>query len=394
MPNTVCMNSSRRVEGIAPFHVMDILARAKALEAQGRDIIHLEIGEPDFPAPQPVLDAVMAAMKTHGMHYTPALGLPELRQAIAGFYRDRYRVDIPASRIAVTPGASGALMLALGAMLDASDEILMADPGYPCNRHFARFIDAVAVPVPVSPETAFQLTPELVERHWTQKTKAVLLVTPSNPTGTLAHDEDIRGIARLCLQRSAALIVDEIYHGLVYGAAPQTALAHSDQIFVVNSFSKYFHMTGWRLGWVAAPVWAMNGIERLAQNLYLAASTPAQFGALAAFGEDSFTILEARRLELQARRDFLAPALKDMGFVLPVVPDGAFYLYADVSRFTRDSFEFSHRLLEEAGVAITPGLDFGDVSPERYVRFAYTRPLSMLEEAVTRIQRFVARNQA
>lgn len=384
------MNNSRRVEGIAPFHVMDILARAKALEAQGRDIIHLEIGEPDFPTPQPVLDAAIAAMKNGDVHYTPALGLPELRQAIAGFYRSRYKVEVPASRIAVTPGASGALMLALGAVLDEGDEMLMADPGYPCNRHFARFIDVLPVGVPVRPDTSFQLTPGLVERHWTPKTRAVLLASPSNPTGTLARDEDIREIARLCEDRNALLIVDEIYHGLIYGAAPQTALAHSDQIFVVNSFSKYFHMTGWRLGWLAAPDWAMNGIERLAQNLYLAAPTPAQFGALAAFSKENMEILESRRLELMARRDYLAPALREIGFGLPVMPDGAFYLYADISRFADDSFAFTARLLEEAGVAITPGLDFGVVLPERYVRFAYTRPLPVLEEAVSRIRRFVA----
>lgn len=384
------MNNSRRVESIAPFHVMDILARAKALEAQGRDIIHLEIGEPDFPTPQPVLDAAIAAMKNGDVHYTPALGLPELREAITGFYRDRYKLAIPASRIAVTPGASGALMLVLGVALDAGDEVLMADPGYPCNRHFARFIDVLPVGVPVGPDTSFQLTPGLVERHWTPKTRAVLLASPSNPTGTLARDEDIRGIARLCEDRNALLIVDEIYHGLIYGAAPQTALAHSDQIFVVNSFSKYFHMTGWRLGWLAAPDWAMNGIERLAQNLYLAAPTPAQFGALAAFSKENMEILESRRLELMARRDYLAPALREIGFGLPVMPDGAFYLYADISRFADDSFAFAARLLEEAGVAITPGLDFGEVLPERYVRFAYTRPLPVLEEAVSRIRRFVA----
>lgn len=372
---------------------MDILARAKALEAQGRDIIHLEIGEPDFPTPEPVVRAAMHAILSGDMHYTPALGLPELRQAIARFYRNRYAVEIPASRIAVTPGASGALMLALGVVLDAGDEVLMADPGYPCNRHFARFIDASPVAVPVGPDTSFQLTPALVEQHWTPKTGAVLLASPSNPTGTLARDEDIRDIARLCLERNAVLIVDEIYHGLVYGAAPQTALAHSDQVFVVNSFSKYFHMTGWRLGWLAAPDWAMNDIERLAQNLYLAAPTPAQYGALAAFGDDNLAILESRRLELQARRDFLAPELKETGFGLPVMPEGAFYLYADVGRFTADSFEFARRLLEEAGVAITPGLDFGEVSPERYVRLAYTRPLSVLEEAVNRIRRFVAGKQ-
>lgn len=387
------MNNSKRVEGIAPFHVMDILARAKALEAQGRDIIHLEIGEPDFPTPEPVVRAAMQAIQSGDIHYTPALGLPELRQSISGFYRSRYQVEVPASRIAVTPGASGALMLALGVALDAGDEVLMADPGYPCNRHFARFIDVLPVAVPVGPDTSFQLTPGLVEQHWTSKTRAVLLASPSNPTGTLARDEDIREIARLCLERNVVLIVDEIYHGLVYDAAPQTALAHSDQIFVVNSFSKYFHMTGWRLGWLAAPDWAMNGIERLAQNLYLAAPTPAQFGALAAFSKENMELLESRRLELMARRDYLAPALRGIGFGLPVMPDGAFYLYADISRFADDSFAFAARLLEEAGVAITPGLDFGVVLPERYVRFAYTRPLPVLEEAVSRIRRFVASKQ-
>lgn len=388
------MNNSKRVEGIASFHVMDILARAKALEAQGRDIIHLEIGEPDFPTPEPVVRAAMQAIQSGDIHYTPALGLPELRQSISGFYRSRYQVEVPASRIAVTPGASGALMLALGVALDAGDEVLMADPGYPCNRHFARFIDGLPVAVPVGPDTSFQLTPGLVEQHWTSKTRAVLLASPSNPTGTLARDEDIREIARLCLERNAVLIVDEIYHGLVYGAAPQTALAHSDQIFVVNSFSKYFHMTGWRLGWLAAPDWAMNGVDRLAQNLYLAAPTPAQFGAMAAFGTENMGILESRRLELMARRDYLAPALRGIGFGLPVMPDGAFYLYADISRFADDSFAFAARLLEEAGVAITPGLDFGVVSPGRYVRFAYTRPLPVLEEAVSRIRRFVSGKQA
>jgi aspartate/methionine/tyrosine aminotransferase len=385
--------ASIRATRIAPFHVMDILARARALEAQGRDIIHLEIGEPDFPTPQPVLDAAIAAISGGNVHYTPALGLPELRAAIAGFYRDRYQIDVAASRIAVTPGASGALMLALGVALDAGDEILLADPGYPCNRHFARFVDAVPVPVPVGPETAFQLTADLLRRQWTTRTRAVLLASPSNPTGTLARDDDIGGIAGLCLEREATLIVDEIYHGLVYGAAPQTALAHSDQIFVVNSFSKYFHMTGWRLGWLAAPGWAMDAIERLAQNLFLAPPTPAQHGALAAFGEANLQILELRRAELQARRDYLAPALRALGFGLPAMPEGAFYLYADVSRFATDSFAFAASLLEQAGVAITPGLDFGDVTPERYVRFAYTQPLSRLDEATGRIRLFLESGQ-
>ena len=387
------MNISRRAQGIAPFHVMDILARAKALEAQGRDIIHLEIGEPDFPTPEPIVKAAMQTILEGNVHYTPALGLPELRQAIAAFYQARYGVEVQASRIAVTPGASGALLLALGALLDAGDEILMADPGYPCNRHFASFIDAVPVRVPVGPETAFQLTPQLVERHWSGKTRAVLLASPSNPTGTLARDDDIRDIAALCSARGATLIVDEIYHGLVYEGSPQTALKHTDEVIVINSFSKYFHMTGWRLGWLTAPSHLMESIDRLAQNLFLAPPTPAQFAALAAFSAETMDILEEHRLEMKARRDFLLPALRELGFGLPVTPAGAFYLYADVGRFTDDSFAFAERLLDEVGVAITPGLDFGEVMPERYVRFAYTRPLPVLQEAVARIRWFVAISQ-
>jgi aspartate/methionine/tyrosine aminotransferase len=384
------MNNSRRAQAIAPFHVMDILARAKALEAQGRDIIHLEVGEPDFPTPEPMLQAAMQAIRSGDVHYTPALGMPELRERIAAFYRTRYGVELPAARIAVTSGASGALLLALGALLDAGDEILLADPGYPCNRHFASFIDAVPVRIPVGPETAFQLTPLLVEQYWTERTKAVLIASPSNPTGTLARDEDIRDIAALCSARGATLIVDEIYHGLVYEGSPQTALAHSGKVVVINSFSKYFHMTGWRLGWLAAPAALMESIERLAQNLYLAPPTPAQFAALAAFSEETLSILESRRLEMQARRDFMLPALRELGFGLQAVPQGAFYLYADISRFSDNSFAFCERMLEEAGVAITPGVDFGEVTPERYVRFAYAQPLPALREALTRIGRFVA----
>lgn len=383
------MNSSRRVQGIAPFHVMDILARAKALESQGRDIIHLEIGEPDFPTPEPVVRAAIRAIEKGEVHYTPALGLPELRQAIADFYCDRHGIEVPAARIAATAGASGALLLALGAVLDAGDEILMADPGYPCNRHFAQFIDAFPVRVPVGPETDFQLTPELVEQHWSPNTKAVLLASPSNPTGTLARDDDVRDIAVLCSERGAVLIVDEIYHGLVYEGSPKTALAHSNKIIIINSFSKYFHMTGWRLGWMVVPEALMDGIERLAQNLFLAPPTIAQHAVLDAFSDETLKILEARRMEMKARRDFLAPALRELGFGLAKMPAGAFYLYADVSRFTGDSFVFAERLLDDAGVAVTPGLDFGEVTPEKYVRFAYTRPLPVLHEAVRRIRNFL-----
>ena len=387
------MKLADRLEGIAPFHVMAILARARELEAQGRDIIHLEIGEPDFPTPEPILRAAMSALKGGDVHYTPALGLPLLRSAIADFYRDRYAVSVSASRIAVTPGASGALLLAAGALLNPGDEILMADPGYPCNRHFARFVNASPISIPVGPDTAFQLTARLVEQHWTDTTRVVLLASPSNPTGTLVPDGEVRAIARLCADRDATLIVDEIYHGLVYEGSPQTALASSGKVWVVNSFSKYFHMTGWRLGWLVAPESAMEAIERLAQNLFLAPSTPAQHAALAAFGPETVKILEARRLELKARRDYLVPALQALGFGLPVLPQGAFYLYADISRIAKagiqDSFAFSARLLEEAGVAITPGIDFGSHQPGRFVRLAYTTSRERLEQAIGRIAAFL-----
>ena len=387
------MNLADRLEGIAPFHVMAILARARELEAQGRDIIHLEIGEPDFPTPEPILRAAMTALQSGDVHYTPALGLPALRIAIAAFYQTRYGVTVSPSRIAVTPGASGALLLAAGALLNPADEILMADPGYPCNRHFARFVNASPVSIPVGPDTAFQLTARLVEQHWTDKTRAVLLASPSNPTGTLAKDSEVRAIAELCAKRDAALIVDEIYHGLVYEGSPMTALACPGNVWVVNSFSKYFHMTGWRLGWLVAPDGAMEAIERLAQNLFLAAPTPAQHAALAAFGAETMEILETRRLELKARRDYLAPALQALGFGLPVMPQGAFYLYADIGRVARegmkDSFAFSARLLEEAGVAVTPGIDFGSHQPERFVRFAYTTSRDRLEQAIGRMAAFL-----
>ena len=375
-----------RMDDIAPFHAMAILARARELEAAGRSIIHLEIGEPDFPTPQPIIDAGIAALRQGDLHYTPALGLPALRARIAAYYSTHYGVAVNADRVVVTPGASGALLLALGALTNPADAVMMADPGYPCNRHFARFIEAQTLAVPVDASSGFQLTPALVERYWTPAVKAVLLASPSNPTGTVIPDDDVRAIAALCAARGAHLIVDEIYHSLIYEGEYQTALAHSDQVFVVNSFSKYFQMTGWRLGWLVAPDWAIPALDRLAQNLFLAASTPAQYAALAAFEPDCMAILETRKAELKGRRDYLADALIKLGFGLPVMPQGAFYLYADCSRFSDDSFEFARTLLEETGVAITPGLDFGSYQPERFLRFAYTTSLPNLNLAVDRLQ--------
>lgn len=378
-----------RMADIAPFHVMDILARARLLETQGRSIIHLEIGEPDFPTPRPIIEAGMAALDKDDLHYTPALGLPQLRSAIADFYTQRYGTAVSPQRVAVTPGASGALLLALGVLADPGATVLLADPGYPCNRHFVRFIEAHTLAVPVSAQTGYQLTPELVERYWTPEVKVVLLASPSNPTGTVVPDDDVRAIASICTERGATLIVDEIYHGLIYEGSYRTALAHSDQVFVVNSFSKYFQMTGWRLGWLVAPEWAMPALDRLAQNLFLAAPTPAQYAALAAFAPATIAILEARKTELKTRRDYLASALRELGFDLPVLPQGAFYLYAGCGRFSDDSFAFAAQLLEKTGVAITPGVDFGSYQPHRHLRFSYTTSLPNLQEAVRRLSGYI-----
>ncbi len=376
------------MKGIEPFHVMAILAQAQALEADGRDIVHLEIGEPDFATPAPIVEAGIAALRTGHTHYTGALGLPVLREAIAEFHATRWQTAVDPARIVVTPGASGALLLALGLLAGPEDEVLMADPGYPCNRHFAAFCDARAISIPVGADTGFQLTLESIERHASHATRAVLIASPSNPTGTAVAPEELVRIHAWCQTRGVALIVDEIYLALTYDGSEFTA-AQWDDVFVINSFSKFFMMTGWRLGWLVAPAWAMQSMERLAQNLFLAASTPAQHAALAAFSPAVLKELETRKTELRSRRDYLLPALRERGFVIPVTPQGAFYLYADCSRFSSDSQTFTRRLLEHAGIAATPGIDFGMNGAAHHVRFAYTQPLPRLTEAMTRLDCFL-----
>lgn len=377
-----------RMGGIAPFHVMDILARAHALQAAGHDIVHLEIGEPDFATPAPIVEAGVAALRAGHTHYTGALGLPALRESIAAFYHSRWGATVEAGRVVVTPGASGALLLALGVLAGHGDEVLMADPGYPCNRHFARFCEARAVEVPVDATTGFQLTVEAIERHATPATRAVLIASPSNPTGTAIAPRELSRIREWCAARRVALIVDEIYLALTYDGEESSA-ARWDDVFVISSFSKYFLMTGWRLGWMVAPAWALPALERLAQNLFLAAPTPAQHAALAAFDPATLAILETRKAELRARRDFLLPALRERGFAISASPQGAFYLYADCSALSSDSHAFVNLLLERAGVATAPGIDFGRHRAERHLRIAYTQPRPRLEEALTRIDRFV-----
>ncbi|GIX27218.1 MAG: aminotransferase [Burkholderiales bacterium] len=381
--------AARRMGAIRPFQVMELLARARALEAEGRSIVHMEIGEPDFDTPAPVAAAARRVLEGGSVPYTPAAGLPALREAIAGWYRRRYGVEVAPSRVLVTPGASGALLLAAGVLLDPGDRVLMADPSYPCNRNFVRFVGAESVGVPVGPESAYQLSPALIDAHWNGAVRAVMLASPSNPTGTVIAPETLQAIAAQVEPRGARLIVDEIYHGLTYGHEAGTALAVSSEAFVINSFSKYFGMTGWRLGWLVCPEGYGREAEKLAQNLFISAPTLSQHAALAAFTPECVEILEARRREFEGRRDFLVPALRSLGFDIPLVPQGAFYVYAGCGRLTSDSFRFCFDLLERAGVAVTPGVDFGEHRAREHVRFAYTNSLERLEEGIERLRRFL-----
>jgi aspartate/methionine/tyrosine aminotransferase len=348
----------------------------------------MEVGEPDFPTPEPILAAAQGFIATGQVHYTHALGLPRLREAIAGFYRDRYGREVAPERIVVTAGASGALLLALGVLVDPGDEVLLTDPGYPCNRHFVRALEGTARAIPVDATTAYQPTPDQVAKHWTARTRALMVASPANPTGTLLDLAQLAALAGTVRERGGTLLVDEIYHGLTYGIDADTALGVGDDVFVINSFSKYFGMTGWRLGWLVVPEAYVREVEKLAQNLYIAPPTPSQHAALAAFLPETVEILEARRAEFQARRDMLLPGLRQLGFTVDTEPQGAFYVYAGSSRLAADSFDLASTLINHAGVAATPGLDFGHCAPERHMRFAYTVAREQIEEGLARMERF------
>lgn len=381
------IRSARRMADIQPFHVMEILKRAHELAASGRDIIHLEVGEPDFASPQPIVEAAQRFLSGGHVHYTPALGLTALREAIARFYHDRFGADVPPERIIVTPGASGALMLALAVLTDPGDEWLLPDPGYPSNRHLVRSFEGSPRALPVDAGTRFQPTPAQVDAAWTTQTRGLMVASPANPTGTLLTLDEIVALQEVVSRRQGVLIVDEIYQGLNYGVDACTALSRLDDTFVVNSFSKYFGMTGWRLGWLVAPEAYVRDIEKLAQHFFISPSTPAQHAALAAFEPATIAILEERRHEFAERRNALLPALRDIGFRFPTEPQGAFYLYADISGIAQDSQSLARLLIEEAGVATTPGIDFGDNAPERHLRIAYTTGSTRLLEAAERIAR-------
>jgi aspartate/methionine/tyrosine aminotransferase len=382
---------SDRTHRIEPFHTMELMKRAVALQQAGHPVIHMSIGEPDFKAPEPVVAALEAAVRAGHTEYTSAMGIEPLRRAIAADYGHRYGLDIDPARIVVTAGASAALSLACCALVNPGDQVLLTDPSYPCNRHFVSAFDGEPVGVPVGPETRFQMTPELLQAHWAPSVRGTLLASPANPTGTSIPFDHLARIVDQVRAQDGFTIVDEIYLGLSYDGKARSALELGDDLIVTNSFSKYFHMTGWRLGWLVVPPALVRAFEKLSQNLYICASTLAQHAALACFTPPALAIFEERRDEFRRRRDYIVPALRSVGLDVPAAPDGAFYVYADCSRFSDDSVEFANRLLEQAYVSVVPGLDFGHNQPSRYVRLSYATPMDKLEEAVARLGRHLSR---
>ncbi len=390
------MRIAQRAERIEPFYVMEVAKAASALAREvahtDRPVVFLNIGEPDFTAPPAVQQAAAQCVASGQTQYTQALGTDALRQAISGWYAQRFGVQVPARRIVVTAGASAALHLACLALIDQGDEILMPDPSYPCNRHFVSAAEGTAVMVPSTAAERFQLSADKVQAAWGPKTRGVLLASPSNPTGTSIDPAELRRIHEVVSTRGGITMVDEIYLGLshddTYG---QTALAISDEIISINSFSKYLNMTGWRLGWLVVPDALVPVIERLAQNLFICASTVSQQAALACFAPDSLALYEQRRAEFKARRDYFIPALNALGLTVPVMPDGAFYAWADCSAACeklglKDSWDFAHAALHQAHVAITPGRDFGSFETARFVRFSTANSMAELKTAIERLK--------
>jgi aspartate/methionine/tyrosine aminotransferase len=382
---------STRSRVIQPFKVMEMVKRANLMQQAGKPVIHLSIGEPDTDAAPEVNAQLIHNLSTGKFPYTEARGLGALREAIAGYYWKRFETRIAPERIIVTAGASGALTLACAALVDAGDEVLMADPSYPCNRYFVAAFDGKAKLLPASPQTQFQPSLAQIQNNWSAKSKGVLLATPANPTGASIPYSTLTQITDWVNAQGGFSLVDEIYLELSYNGKPRSILQHTDQVFVTNSFSKFFSMTGWRLGWLVLPPDWVPIFESLQQNLYICPSSLAQQAALQCFTPSSLQLMDERRDDLKARRDFLLPALKKAGLVIPCEPDGAFYIYADISHLGLSATEFANRLLEEEYVAVVPGADFGEHDNERYIRLSYATALSHLQEAVIRIERFTAK---
>ena len=393
------MKLAARLDHIEPFYVMECAKAAEALARSpacdpargGEPMIFLNIGEPDFTAPPLVQDAAERCIRLGQTQYTPATGLPALRERIAAWYGQRFGLAVDPARIVVTAGASAALQLATLALFEPGDEVLMPDPSYPCNRHFVSATGATPRLLPASPQARFQLDAASVRAHWTPATRGVLLAAPSNPTGTSIAPAEMAAIVQAVRERGGITLVDEIYLGLSYDDAfGASALALGDDVIAINSFSKYFSMTGWRLGWLTVPTALVPAVEKLAQNLYICASSLAQQAALACFEPASIAEYERRRESFRERRDVVVPALDAMGLSVPVVPDGAFYAWADCSRFSASSWDFCMDMMQRAHVALTPGRDFGPAAAERYLRLSFASGLPQLREALARLRRELA----
>jgi aspartate/methionine/tyrosine aminotransferase len=390
------MKISARAEKIEPFYVMEVAKAASKLAREvahtDRPMIFLNIGEPDFTAPSLVQEAAAKAIRDGVTQYTQATGLEPLRERISGWYSQRFGVQVPARRIIVTAGASAALQLACLALIEHGDEILMPGPSYPCNRHFVSAADGQAVLVPTTAAERFQLSADKVQAHWGDKTRGVLLASPSNPTGTSIHPDELRRIHSFVSRKGGITLLDEIYLGLSYDETfGHTGLGLDDQVISINSFSKYFNMTGWRLGWIVVPEALVAVVERLAQNLFICPSAVAQHAALACFEAESLAEYERRRAQFKARRDYFIPQLEAMGLSVPVAPDGAFYAWADCSKACRKlgiqgSWDFAFEVMKRAHVAVTPGRDFGTAQTHDFVRFSTANSMAQLQESVARLR--------
>ena len=409
------MRTSARAQRVEPFYVMEMAKSAAAIarEAAGTDrpMIYLNIGEPDFTAPPLVQEAAEKAIRDGRTQYTQATGLPALRERISDWYRERFGLDVPARRIVVTAGASAALQLACLALIDAGDEVLMPDPSYPCNRQFVSAADGRAVLIPSTAAERFQLSAAKVAQAWGAHTRGVLLASPSNPTGTSIHPDELKRIHDVVFERGGITLLDEIYLGLSFDDTySHSALGLGDQIISINSFSKYFNMTGWRLGWLVVPESIVDTVEQIAQHLFICPSTVSQYAALACFEKESLAEYERRRAEFKARRDWFVPQLNALGLHVPVTPDGAFYAWADCraacdklfdpasaarSEYnsgmqSAGSWDFAFELMKRAHLAVTPGRDFGHADTARFIRFSTANSMAHLQTAVDRLREVLA----
>ena len=409
------MRTSARAQRVEPFYVMEMAKSAATIarEAAGTDrpMIYLNIGEPDFTAPPLVQEAAEKAIHDGRTQYTQATGLPALRERISGWYRERFGLDVPARRIVVTAGASAALQLACLALIDAGDEVLMPDPSYPCNRQFVSAADGRAVLIPSTAAERFQLSAAKVAQAWGAHTRGVLLASPSNPTGTPSHPDELKRIHDVVFERGGITLLDEIYLGLSFeDTYSHSALGLGDQIISINSFSKYFNMTGWRLGWLVVPESIVDAVEQIAQHLFICPSTVSQYAALACFEKESLAEYERRRAEFKARRDWFVPQLNALGLHVPVTPDGAFYAWADCraacdklfdpasaarSEYnsgmqSAGSWDFAFELMKRAHLAVTPGRDFGHADTARFIRFSTANSMAHLQTAVDRLREVLA----